>query len=73
MEQRIKEVMSKVFGLNIAAINEDSSPDTIDAWDSINHMTLILSLEQEFGIEFNDDVLENTLDFRSILNYLSKH
>ncbi|MCR8632381.1 acyl carrier protein [Paenibacillus radicis (ex Xue et al. 2023)] len=73
MEQRIKEVMSKVFGLNIAAINEDSSPDTIDAWDSINHMTLILSLEQEFGIEFNDDVLDNTLDFRSILNYLSKH
>jgi len=54
MEDRIKKVMANVFGVSPGDIDEASSPDTIEAWDSLRHMQMVLALEQEFGVEFDD-------------------
>ena len=51
MEERIKKVFSNVFNLDIETINNESSPDNIESWDSLKHMNLILALEEEFEIE----------------------
>ena len=55
MEERLKEIMSKVFDVPKESINNGSSPDTTDNWDSMNHMNLVLALEQAFGISFEPD------------------
>ena len=34
IEEQIKNVMSAVFEIPVVQINEDSSPDTIESWDS---------------------------------------
>ena len=54
MEERIKKVMANVFGIGPTTIDDGSSPDTIETWDSLHHMQMILALEQEFGVEFDD-------------------
>jgi acyl carrier protein len=36
-------------------INDDSSPETIETWDSLQHMNLILSLEETFDLQFSDE------------------
>jgi acyl carrier protein len=59
MEDRIFRVVSDVLGVPIEKVNDDSSPDTIQAWDSLSHINLILALEAEFAISLSpDDVLE---------------
>ena len=63
MEDRIKNVMSAVFEVSPDQINYESSPDTIETWDSLKHMNLIIALEEEFKIQFTD---EDTL---LMLNY----
>jgi acyl carrier protein len=63
MEHRLKKVMSDVLGVDINQINENSSPSTIENWDSLRHMNLIVALEEEFDLQFNEK------DMLSLLNY----
>ena len=63
MEKKIKLIMSKVFKISLYSINEDSSPDNIESWDSLNHMDLIRSIEEEFNIEFE---FFEVMDFENI-------
>ena len=59
MEDRIFRVVFDVLGVPIEKVNDESSPDTIQAWDSLSHINLILALEAEFTISLSpDDVLE---------------
>jgi acyl carrier protein len=72
MENRIKNVMSAVFEISIKDINEDSSPDSIDNWDSLNLMNLVVSLEEEFDIEFDDDEIAEMLNFKLIVEIIKE-
>ena len=66
MEERIKSVMSSVFNVPKGVIQSDASPDTIDSWDSLKHMNLIIGLEEEFDIEFDDEDIGNLLNYELI-------
>jgi len=72
MENRIKNVMAAVFGISIEDINEESSPDSIDNWDSLNLMNLVVSLEEEFDIEFDDDEIVEMLNFKLIVEIIKE-
>lgn len=66
ISERIKKVMSQVFGQDIASISEDSSPDNIPTWDSLQHMNLILGLEEEFQVHFNENQIAEMINFKLI-------
>jgi acyl carrier protein len=42
-------------------VKPESSPDTISTWDSLQHLNLVLALEQEFRIEFTPEEIEQIL------------
>lgn len=67
MEERIKNAMAAAFGIDGADITENASQDTIANWDSIGHMKLVISLEDEFDIQFNEDQIAEMLNFKLIL------
>lgn len=73
MEQKLKSVMARVFGVDEAEITEDASPDTIEKWDSLRHMNLVLALEEEFGIEFTDNQVVEILSYKLIKLVLHEH
>jgi len=47
---RVLEVAARVFVLDEKALSMSDSPQTIDRWDSLNHLKLITAIESEFGI-----------------------
>lgn len=55
--QRLREVMSAVFGIDSATITADASSATIAEWDSVRHLQLMLALEEEFNVQFDADEL----------------
>ena len=55
LKNKIIETMSAVLGISEDEINESSSIDTIEQWDSLKHMNLILALEAAFDISFTDE------------------
>ncbi len=58
-EDRLYRIISEVFGVPTAEITNESSPDTIETWDSLSHLNLVLALEEEFGVALSpEDVME---------------
>lgn len=66
IEDRIKDVMSAVFEIPADRINDESSPDSVESWDSLKHMNLVVSLEEEFETEFTDDEILEMMNFKLI-------
>lgn len=71
MEQEIKKVMGTILGKNIEEIGNDASPDTIQEWDSLKHMNLIIALEEEFNVEFSDEEIGEITSFQKIFEVIS--
>ena len=63
---RILEILSNVFEVDITSLNEDSSIDNIENWDSIRHLNLILALEEEFKISIPDEEVGDLVNFKLI-------
>lgn len=70
-EDTLKDVMAAVMGIAADSINDDTSMDTVEAWDSIKHMNLVLAIEEEFGISIPDEDAANITSYpliRLVLN-----
>ena len=57
------ETIAAILGVDPAALTEESSPDTVASWDSVNHLNLVMALESEFGIRLSP---EDALAMRSV-------
>ena len=72
MDDKVRKMMSSVFGIDISEINDDSSPDTIEVWDSLKHMNLVVVLEEEFNVEFSDEEIGDMLNVKLIVAILKE-
>ena len=72
IEQKLKKSMSQIFGIPVNKISEDASPDTIEEWDSLRHMNLILALEEAFNVKFLDEDIVELLSYKLLLGELKK-
>lgn len=71
MSSKIFKVISQVMGIPEEEINEESSPDSIEAWDSLKHMNLVFALEEEYSIKFTDESIMQMTDVFSIIKTIN--
>lgn len=58
---RVRKIISETFKIKESEITPQTNMKDIDSWDSLTHMELIVSLEDEFEIEFTaDEIMEMT-------------
>ncbi len=50
--ERLNGVFRNVFDDDSITVNEDTTADDIEDWDSLNHITLVDAVESEFGVRF---------------------
>jgi acyl carrier protein len=63
MSEKLYQIISKVFNVDISKIGDDTSPENLEEWDSFNFYVLLDEIENEFKIKFN---LDETLDIKKI-------
>ena len=49
---RLNKLFRDFFDDEDIEIDADTTADDIDDWDSLNHITLMSAVEQEFGVRF---------------------
>jgi len=54
-------------------LGEHSSQVNVANWDSLNHMKLVVALEEEFGVKFKDEDILELQSFKLIKFILSKY
>ena len=64
--------MAAVLEVPVDEITDESSPDNIESWDSLKHMNLVVALEEEFNIRFDDDEIVEMMNYGLIKVILSK-
>jgi acyl carrier protein len=69
MENRIKNVLADVLMIDVALIKDDASAETIEEWDSLKQMNIVIALEEEFDIVLTDDDVIEMLNVR-LINYI---
>ena len=58
---RLTAIFEKVFSVEVAEFSPDLTPEDVLRWDSLGHMTLVMDLEDEFGVHFEvDEITEMT-------------
>lgn len=62
----LRRVFADVFEIPQGAVRPASSPDNIETWDSIHHLNLVVALEQEFGVQFEPEEIEQLLSFELV-------
>ena len=66
-------VVARVFGLPRSRVNDLTSNATVEGWDSLNHVTLILELENAFGVSFSAEETLTMTDVATIKQVLERH
>ena len=51
--ERLNVVFRDIFDDDTISVNENTTSNDIEDWDSLEHINLIVAIEQEFGIKFN--------------------
>ena len=69
---RTRAISADIFGVPLHSVKPESSPDTIDTWDSIHHLNLVLALEQEFGIQISPEEIEQLLSVEIIADLVAE-
>ncbi len=52
---RVCEIASDIFEADVTA---DSSPETVESWDSVHNLNLVLALEEEYNLQFAPEDLD---------------
>lgn len=58
VSDQIRTLASDIFGVPADQITPASTPETIETWDSIQHLNLVLALEEKFGLQLSPEEIE---------------
>ena len=73
MSKKLYDIISKVFSVQISEINDESSPETIESWDSFNGLILVTELESNFNIKFSVSEIVDVNNVKDIKKCLKNH
>jgi len=55
VHERVRRVIATVFDRDPAQLPEQLDPQTVEGWNSLRHLRILLALQEEFGIEIDPD------------------
>lgn len=53
--ERVSQHLGEVLDLENVKLTESSTADNFEDWDSVNHVRLLIRIEQDMGFQFNTD------------------
>ena len=63
-KSKLLDILTTILGENV---DENCSAETMEAWDSLTHIEIIVTIEEEFGIKIPQKKIPELKSFRSLL------
>ena len=55
IKEKIVKIMTEVFEIEISQVNDDICQKNTGQWDSLNHLNLIVQIEEELDVSFTPE------------------
>ena len=70
LHQRLEGVFRLVFNDDALVLRDEMTAADVPGWDSVEHINLMFSLEDEFGVQFRGNELAELPDIGALKRYL---
>jgi acyl carrier protein len=73
LDNVLKKIFVETFAISPDQYCDTLAPDEVQKWDSLGHVQLVMTLQGEFGIEFDVDEMMEMENVGKIKEILLKH
>jgi acyl carrier protein len=70
--EQVRRIASDIFGVRADTITAESSPETIETWDSMQHLNLVLAIEEKFGVQLEPEDIERMKNIGAVAALVEK-
>ena len=70
---RIQDIARDIFEDDTLIINDTTTANDVEAWDSLTHLSLMNELEVEFKVEFTLDEISKSKCIGELVDAVLKH
>jgi acyl carrier protein len=56
---QVRSITADVLSVAPAEVTSKSSPQTLENWDSVRHLNLVLALEEKFSVQFSPEEIDS--------------
>ncbi len=68
----VRQTLADVLGLDVSVVDDDTSMDGVQDWDSANHISLVLALEDELNLSFDISEIEEMTSVYDIISVIEQ-
>ena len=72
MPDHVQAIAANVFQVPADSVTDDLAFNEFKPWDSVNHINLMLAIEEAFGISIADDDIVELTSIAAIRDYLTR-
>lgn len=72
MENKLIKLLSVILDVDEERIDNSTSSDNINGWDSLKQMNIIVAIEEEFDIQFDEEESILSDSYIALLNAIKK-
>jgi acyl carrier protein len=71
LDEKIRELFATLLQVPLDGIDDQTSPASLERWDSLQHMILVAGFEEEFGVDVDpEEAVEMYRDFATFKRIL---
>jgi acyl carrier protein len=71
--EQVRVIMAASFGMDETDLPDDVSQQTCRRWSSLQHMTLMVSVEETFGVRLSMNEMSAMKSLPQIVSTLERH
>jgi len=68
--EQVRAIASDILATPTERLSSESSPETVESWDSIQHLNLVLALEEKFNVQLSPEEIEQMSSIGQIARVL---
>jgi len=72
IEEQVKQILGDIFDLDPSSIDGATEKNRTANWDSLNHINMVVALEQEFNVSFDLSEIEAMVSFQDIVEIVER-
>jgi len=73
MSNKLYSIISKVMDVPESEINDQTSPENIESWDSFHGLLLVDELENNFNVKFTIEEIADVQNVGDIKRHIKNH